>query len=126
MEFTLFCSDENQSYAIPNTDLEFASLCLRNALTLIEHYSKHFQSTDDETSTSQPKTWEETHERTYCNPSKAITASSFEQLKYAVLSAYSYVQICLGDYLMALKFGKQLANLPNLPDAYAYVFSATI
>lgn len=41
------------------------------------------------------------------------------QLKYAVLAAYSYVQICLGEYLLALKYGQELARTPNLPDAYA-------
>lgn len=41
------------------------------------------------------------------------------QLKYAVLAAYSYVQICLGEYLLALKYGQELASTPNLPDAYA-------
>lgn len=94
--------------------MEFASLCLRNALTLIEYYEKELKSQQEgqtEAEEGQPKV--------QCSPSQALSASAFQQLKYAVLAAYSYVQISLGDYLLALKFGQQLASTPDLPDAYA-------
>lgn len=113
-----FNSDENESFAIPSTNLEFASLCLRNALTLVEHFQRQFNRTIDLQMPSKYN-WEEISETAPCNPSKSLTLDAFKQLKYAVLAAYSYVQICLGEYLLALKYGQELANTPNLPDAYA-------
>lgn len=113
--FSFGFSDENESFAIPNTNLEFASLCLRNALTLIEHYESEFK-TNDENETNKD---DDDEPIIPCNPSQALTRNSFQQLKYAVLAAYSYVLISLGDYLLALKYGQQLASTSDLPDAYA-------
>lgn len=112
-----FYSDPNESFAIPNTNLEFASLCLRNALALVEHIESDFKSvTGKPDSTSKIQ---QNNERTQCNPSKALTHGAFLKLKYAVLAAYSYVQISLGEYLLALKHAQELLKVPNLPDPYA-------
>lgn len=111
------CSDPNESFAIPNTNLEFASLCLRNALALVEHIENDFKlGTGKPDSTSK---LQQNNERTQCNPSKALTHGAFLKLKYAVLAAYSYVQISLGEYLLALKYAQELLKVPNLPDPYA-------
>ncbi|XP_031625291.1 CCR4-NOT transcription complex subunit 10 [Contarinia nasturtii] len=108
-------SDPNESFAIPNTNLEFASLCLRNALALVEHIENDFiGGKPDSTSKLQ-----QNNERTQCNPSKALSYGAFLKLKYAVLAAYSYVQISLGEYLLALKYAQELLKMPNLPDPYA-------
>lgn len=110
-----FYSDPNESFAIPNTNLEFASLCLRNALALVEHIENDFKLVKpDSTSKLQ-----QNNERTQCNPSKALSHGAFLKLKYAVLAAYSYVQICLGEYLLAYKYAQELLKVPNLPDPYA-------
>lgn len=110
-------SDPSELFAIPNTNLEFASLCLRNALALVEHIENDFNL-----SAAKPETSSKLHqttEKTQCNPSKALTYNTFQKLKYAVLAAYSYVQITLGEYLFALKFAQELLQMPNLPDPYA-------
>lgn len=113
--FHVNCSDPNESFAIPTTNLEFASLCLRNALALVEHIENDFKSVkSDSTSKLQPN-----NERTQCNPSKALTYGAFLKLKYAVLAAYSYVEISLGEYLLALQHAQELLQVPNLPDPYA-------
>lgn len=43
---------------------------------------------------------EEISETAPYNPAKALTLDAFKQLKYAVLAAYNYVQICHGEYLL--------------------------
>lgn len=91
---------------------------MRNALTLVEHFQRQFDWKSDLQMPSKYN-WEEITETAPCNPSKSLTLDAFMQLKYAVLAAYSYVQICLGEYLLALKYGQELASIPNLPDAYA-------
>lgn len=112
-----FGSDPNESFAIPNTNLEFASLCLRNALALVEHIESDFKANAGKLdSTSKLNS---NNERTQCNPSKALSQEAFFKLKYAVLAAYSYVEISLGEYLLALKHAKELVQMPDLPDPYA-------
>lgn len=109
--------DPNELFAIPNTTLEFASLCLRNALALVEHIENDFKlnaAKADGTSKLH-----QNNERTQCNPSKALTYNTFQKLKYAVLAAYSYVQISLGEYLLSLKYAQELLKMPELPDPYA-------
>lgn len=52
------------------------------------------------------------------SPSRGLTQATFAQLKCAILAAYSYVQIHLGEYVLALRHAQELVSLPNLPDAY--------
>lgn len=97
--------------------MEFASLCLRNALALVEHLESDFNISGvklDSTSKLNSNS-----ERTQCNPSKALSTDAFLKLKYAVLAAYSYVEISLGEYILALKYARELLKTPNLPDPYA-------
>lgn len=58
-------------------------------------------------------------EKSECSPSKPPTQQTINNLLCAILAAFSYVQICLGDYLLALKHANQLIMLEVLPDAYA-------
>lgn len=53
-----------------------------------------------------------------CDPSRPLTLEAFEKLKIAVLSAYSYVLLSIGDYIMALKYAKELLALENVPESY--------
>lgn len=89
-------------------------LCLRNALVLIEHYEKQVTKID---TTDKAKSQDINVDFTM-SPSKNLTLESFLQLKYAVLSAYCYVQINLGEYILALKHAKELLDLAEVPDAY--------
>lgn len=68
---------------------------------------------------NQKQDWTQINEKNQCNPSKPLTMSSFNKLKCAVLTACSYVQIRLGEYLLALKHAKELIQMTYLPDAYA-------
>lgn len=115
-----YISDDEQSFAIPSPNLEFASLCLRNALTLVDFYSKQISNKAPEDPESSPdlENWMEIDEGIPCNPSKPLNNESFEKLKCGVLTAYSYVLICLGEYVLALKYGKELLKVPNIPDTH--------
>ncbi|XP_063704353.1 CCR4-NOT transcription complex subunit 10 [Culicoides brevitarsis] len=105
-----YIPNAHQSFAIPSPTIEFANLCLRNAQTLIEHHSNVLKSMK-----KQPETIDE---GIPCDPSRPLTLEAFEKLKIAVLSAYSYVLLSIGDYIMALKYAKELLNLENVPESY--------
>jgi CCR4-NOT transcription complex subunit 10 len=110
--------------------LEFASLCLRNALALIDHHAisvkkshEHFSDTSSTSSLgsnngSKTTSWTNVEEGAQCNPSKPMDAGIFEKLKTAVLAAYSYVSICLGEYMLGLKYAKELLLIKNLPETH--------
>lgn len=111
--FCFVFSDDSQSFAIPSTNLEFASLCLRNALTLVEHHAREFKI-NKTTASGIGRV-----EKSECSPSKPPTQQTFNNLFCAILAAYSYVQICLGEYMLALENANKLIQLEYLPDAYA-------
>lgn len=106
-------SKEHQSYAIPSPSIEFAAVCLRNAVAMIDFYgekSRNFFS--DEEGDSKPT-------GKLSDPSRPLTKTAFERLRYAVLAAYSYVLLAIGDFVLALKYGKDLLALDNLPETYS-------
>lgn len=106
----------DQSAAIPNTTLEFASLCLRNAVNLIEFHTgelaRHAQVAD------KPVSWDKVYEGVPCNPSKPLKPANLEKLKIATLSAYSYVLLSLGEYTLALKFAQENLAMHDLPETH--------
>lgn len=138
------CSDQSQSFAIPSTNLEFASLCLRNAWTLVDFHANEFKAraaaaaatatTTATASDANPAAGttsgsaasagsaplaQVADEKPECSPSKPLIAQSMHNLRCAVLAASAYVQICLGEYLLALDYARKLAQLEQLPDVYA-------
>lgn len=125
-----YVSDESGSSAIPSPNLEFASLCLRNALTLINHYSQlascfEFDAEKPGTGTSKNETfgmfgnnWSKVNESIPCNPSKPLTKTAIEKLKVHILAASSYVALTLGEYTLALQHAKDLIKMENIPDTH--------
>lgn len=121
--------EPGSSAAIPSPNLEFASLCLRNALTLINHYSQlasgfEFDG-DKQAGTSKNETfsifgnnWNKVNESIPCNPSKPLTKLAIIKLKLHILTAASYVALILGDYTLALQYAKDLIKMDNLPDTH--------
>lgn len=108
-------SAESHSYAIPVPSLEFASLCLRNAATLLP--------TDNNTSPIPlfliPGV---TPPVSSCNPGPApsspMSPESVMSLRNSILAASSYVALCLGDYIMALEHAKKLLLQPRLSGSH--------
>lgn len=128
-------SDESQSSsaAIPSPNLEFASLCLRNALTLINHYLQLANGMDAKAGKSETfaifgNNWNKIHENSFaCNPSKPLTKTSIEKIRLHTLTASSYVALCLGDYTIALLHARELLKMENIPDTHkmlGYLYSA--
>jgi CCR4-NOT transcription complex subunit 10 len=126
-------SDESGSSAIPSPNLEFASLCLRNALTLVNHYLQVANGMDikalrGETFGIFGNNWNKIlDDGILCNPSKPLTKAAIEKLLLHVLTASSYVSLCLGDYTLALQHAKELLKLENIPDTHkmlGYLYSA--
>lgn len=91
----LGCSSEPQSYAIPVASLEFASLCLRNALLLLK----------EEVVIPAP-------------PSAPVDARQVGPLRCSVLAASAYVWLCLGDPIVALENAKSLLQQLSISGVY--------
>nr|XP_019549344.2 CCR4-NOT transcription complex subunit 10 [Aedes albopictus] len=109
-------NSEEQSAAIPSTTLEFASLCLRNAVTLIDYHTKEMNKQLE--ATSKPASWDKVYEGVPCSPSQPLKPASLEKLRITTLSAYSYVQLCLGEYTMALKYAQETLTIEDLPETH--------
>lgn len=108
-------SKEHQSYAIPTPSIEFAAVCLRNAVAMIDYYGdkkRNFFSDEDNGGDCTP-----IGKMSY--PSRPMTKVAFEKLRFAILAAYSYVLLAIGDFVLALKYGKDLLALENLPETYS-------
>lgn len=125
-----YLSDEPGSSAIPSPNLEFASLCLRNALTLINYYSQlasgfEFDGEKQGAGSSKHETfgmfgnnWQKVNESIPCNPSKPLTKVAIEKLRLHILTASSYVALILGDYTLALQYARDMIRMENLPETH--------
>lgn len=71
--------------------------------------------------------WNKIHDGVLCNPSKPLNKLAIEKLLLHVLTASSYVSLCLGDYTMALHHAKEMLKIENIPDTHkmlGYLYSA--
>lgn len=128
-----YSNDETGSSAIPSPNLEFASLCLRNALTLANHYMQVTNGLDGKSIRSETfgffgNNWNKIHDDgILCNPSKPLSKLAIEKLLLHILTAFSYVSLCLGDYTMALHHSKEMLKFENIDDTHkmlAYLYAA--
>lgn len=107
--------------AIPQLTLEFASLCLKNALFLLPSNNElnipitiaHNPQTVSLSLTAGHNLG--TQHTTLMSQTIAIEALN---LKISVLAASAYVCLCLGDYVIALEHAKALLHINKLPGAY--------
>ncbi|KAI0221541.1 CCR4-NOT transcription complex subunit 10-A [Lamellibrachia satsuma] len=110
------------SGAIPMASLEFASLCLKNAMLLLPTGSISL-------SVSSPSMTDDTGE---CRspsegvlipapPGNPMKMSEVANLRCSVLAASAYVSLCLNDHLMALRYAEQLLWQPRLSGAHSYI-----
>ncbi|EFA06148.2 CCR4-NOT transcription complex subunit 10 isoform X1 [Tribolium castaneum] len=108
-------STESQSYAVPVPSLEFASLCLRNASTLLP---------SDTVSSPIPLFLIPggIPPVPSCSPSPApsspLSPESVMSLRNSILAASAYVALCLGDYILALEHAENLLQQPRLSGAH--------
>lgn len=108
---------EGLSYAIPQPTLEFASLCLKNALFLLPCNSEPNVPITTVTQTSLLSSNHNLGVQHATLMSQATSVESFN-LKISVLAASAYVSLCLGDYILSLEHSKALLSFSKLPGAY--------
>ncbi|KOC65130.1 CCR4-NOT transcription complex subunit 10 [Habropoda laboriosa] len=107
--------------AIPQLTLEFASLCLKNALFLLPNNNElNVPMATIAGSQTVPLSLTASHNLgTQHSPLMSqATAVEALNLKISVLAASAYVCLCLGDYVIALEHAKALLNINKLPGAY--------
>ncbi|CAH1100955.1 unnamed protein product [Psylliodes chrysocephalus] len=107
-------STESQSYAVPVPSLEFASLCLRNAYLLIP----------SDTTTPAPLflipgvTPPAPPPSPGASPSNTLSSEGIATLRNGILVASAYVSLCLGDYILALEYSKELLEQPKISETH--------
>ncbi|KAJ8962748.1 hypothetical protein NQ318_001146 [Aromia moschata] len=104
-------SSESQSYAVPVPSLEFASLCLRNAALLIPSDTAlppvPLFLIPGVTPPAPPPS-------PGPSPSSPLSLEGIATLRNGILIASSYVSLCLGDYIMALEYSRELLQQPRI------------
>lgn len=112
---------EGFPFAIPQLTLEFASLCLKNALFLLPNNNEiNIPITTIAGPQTVPLSLTAGHNlgaqhSTLISQTTTVEASN---LKISVLAASAYVCLCLGDYVIALEHAKSLLSIDKLPGAY--------
>nr|XP_043873681.1 CCR4-NOT transcription complex subunit 10 isoform X2 [Solea senegalensis] len=115
---------EGQSAAIPVASMEFAAICLRNALLLLPEHQQVDTKTDVSKSFSQSGSTESGSENSdACSgkgqeadkflsaaPSSPLRKQEIENLRCSILACSAYVALALGDNLMALNHAEKLLH----------------
>lgn len=112
---------EGLSYAIPQPTLEFALLCLKNALFLLPNSNEHnVPVTTIACPQTVPLPLASGHNLGNQHSTIMSQASIVEalNLKISVLTASAYVSLCLGDYVIALEHAKALLSINKLSGAH--------
>ncbi|XP_017763329.1 PREDICTED: CCR4-NOT transcription complex subunit 10 [Eufriesea mexicana] len=106
--------------AIPQLTLEFASLCLKNALFLLPNNNELNVPIAIAGPQTVPLSLTASHNLGAQHSSLMSQTTAIEalNLKISVLAASAYVCLCLGDYVIALEHAKVLLNMNKLPGAY--------
>ena len=107
--------------AIPQLTLEFASLCLKNALFLLPNSNElNVPITTIASAQTVPLSLTAGHNLSAQHSALMSQATTVEalNLKISVLAASAYVCLCLGDYVVALEHARSLLSINKLPGAY--------
>lgn len=105
-------STSGESFAIPTLSLEFAALCLRNAITLLP---------------DQEPTIDATLPVVQAPPGPPISWKQCCEVKNSVLVLQSYVLLHMQDPLSALMSATELLNQPDVSNshkAWAHIYAA--
>ncbi|CAD1468828.1 unnamed protein product, partial [Heterotrigona itama] len=106
--------------AIPQLTLEFAYLCLKNALFLLPNNNEINIPITIAGPQTVPLSLTAGHNLGAQHSTFISQTTTVEvlNLKISVLAASAYVCLCLGDYVIALEYAKTLLNINKLPGAY--------
>ncbi|XP_023227229.1 CCR4-NOT transcription complex subunit 10-B-like [Centruroides sculpturatus] len=121
-------SDLDQTSAMPTPTLEFAAFCLRNALMLLPEEQSSGMSSQgsvgDESEAFHPL---DNNTSIIALPSNPIQGNEIASLRNSILIASSYVALCLGDVVVALKHAETLLLQPRISGAHrllAHLYAA--
>uniref|UniRef100_A0A672Q828 CCR4-NOT transcription complex subunit 10 n=1 Tax=Sinocyclocheilus grahami TaxID=75366 RepID=A0A672Q828_SINGR len=133
--FVFVCS-EGQSAAIPVASMEFAAICLRNALLLLPEHQQHDSKPDNgskscsqsgstesgsETSDACSGKTQEGDKFIPAAPSSPLRKQEVENLRCSILACSAYVALALGDNLMALNHAEKLLNQTKLSGSLKFL-----
>ncbi|NWW33064.1 CNO10 protein, partial [Panurus biarmicus] len=126
--------NDGQSSAIPVASMEFAAICLRNALLLLpEDQQEPKQENGSKTSNQLGGNTENTESSEACSnkthegdkfiaapPSSPLKKQELENL-CSILACSAYVALALGDNLMALNHADKLLQQPKLSGSLKFL-----
>ncbi|XP_039592278.1 CCR4-NOT transcription complex subunit 10 isoform X1 [Polypterus senegalus] len=127
--------NEGQSAAIPVASMEFAAICLRNALLLLPEDQQETKSENGSKNSSQSGSIESSSESgEMCSskgqegdkfipapPSAPIRKPELENLRCSILACSAYVALALGDNLMALNHAEKLLQQSKLSGSLKFL-----
>ncbi|XP_064599007.1 CCR4-NOT transcription complex subunit 10-like [Liolophura sinensis] len=108
-----------QSAAIPMATLEFAALCLRNALALLPDDPATVVPVSPDEQTEGSKTPEVV--LVPAPPANPMRPPEVANLRCSILCAASYVSLCLHDFILAINLAENLLKQPRLSGAQKYL-----
>ncbi|XP_062970045.1 CCR4-NOT transcription complex subunit 10 isoform X4 [Cynocephalus volans] len=127
--------NDGQSSAIPVASMEFAAICLRNALLLLpEEQQDPKQENGSKNSNQLGGNTESSESSETCSskshdgdkfipapPSSPLRKQELENLKCSILACSAYVALALGDNLMALNHADKLLQQPKLSGSLKFL-----
>ncbi|KAM6315178.1 CCR4-NOT transcription complex subunit 10 isoform 2-T2 [Aegotheles albertisi] len=127
--------NDGQSSAIPVASMEFAAICLRNALLLLpEDQQEPKQENGSKTSNQLGGNTENSESSEACSnkshegdkfiaapPSSPLKKQELENLRCSILACSAYVALALGDNLMALNHADKLLQQPKLSGSLKFL-----
>ncbi|XP_067147557.1 CCR4-NOT transcription complex subunit 10 isoform X1 [Apteryx mantelli] len=127
--------NDGQSSAIPVASMEFAAICLRNALLLLpEDQQEPKQENGSKASNQLGGNAENSESSEACSnkshegdkfiaapPSSPLKKQELENLRCSILACSAYVALALGDNLMALNHADKLLQQPKLSGSLKFL-----
>ncbi|XP_036394731.1 CCR4-NOT transcription complex subunit 10 isoform X1 [Megalops cyprinoides] len=126
---------DGQSAAIPVASMEFAAICLRNALLLLPELQQEVKSDSGSKSSSLSGSTESGSENSEaCSgkgsdgdklipapPSSPLRKQEVDNLRCSILACSAYVALALGDNLMALNHAEKLLHQSKLSGSLKFL-----
>lgn len=125
---------EGQSAAIPVASMEFAAICLRNALLLLPEHQQHDGKSDNKSCSQSGSTESCSETGDSCSgktqegdkfipaaPSSPLRKQEVENLRCSILACSTYVALALGDNLMALNHAEKLLHQTKLSGSLKFL-----
>ncbi|XP_070200539.1 CCR4-NOT transcription complex subunit 10-like isoform X2 [Littorina saxatilis] len=112
-------TSNNPAAAVPALSMEFASMCLSNALNLLPPDPLDVEITPVEDNDTTKAAAEPA--LVPAPPASPMRPTEVANLRCSILAASAYVALCLNDFRVALKHAQNLLRQPRLSGAQRYV-----